>query len=58
MGSEMVSCEDQYQKFPQINRKEVLELMKWQNTQPHLPTVTGTLEKFQYFLFIGCLQFS
>lgn len=47
MGSEMVSCEDQYQKFPQINRKEVLELMKWQNTQPHLPTVTGTLEKFQ-----------
>lgn len=37
----MVSCENQYQKFPQLIRSEVLRLLKWQQTQPHLPTITG-----------------
>lgn len=39
----MVSCEDQYRKFPQLNRNEVHELLKWQKTQPHLPKITGML---------------
>ena len=41
MSLQFASCEDQYKKFPQIDRNEVLKLQKWQEEQPHLPNITG-----------------
>lgn len=52
MGFELVSCEDQYKKFPQLKRSEVLELLKWKETQPHLPeSITGKFDLFFCCLF-------
>lgn len=39
----MVTAEEQYKKYPQIDRSEVLKIMEWFEKQPHLPKVTGTL---------------
>lgn len=41
MSLKFASTEDQYEKFPQLNRGDVLKLQEWQKTQPHLPTITG-----------------
>lgn len=46
MSFQIVSCEDQYQKCPQLNRSEVLELLEWKKTQPHLPNITGRSNLF------------
>lgn len=43
MSFQAAPCEDQYRNFPQLNRSDVLELLKWKETQPHLPTITGIL---------------
>lgn len=41
MSLQIASCEDQYKKFPQLDRNEVLKLKEWHEKQPHLPDVTG-----------------
>lgn len=41
MSFQTLSCEDQYQKFPQLKRSDVLGLLEWKKTQPHLPDITG-----------------
>lgn len=41
MALKTASCEDQYKKFPKLDRDEVLQLQKWQEEQPHLPNITG-----------------
>lgn len=51
MSFQIVSCEDQYRKFPQLNRSEVLELLEWKKTQPHLPNITGRLIILQNYFF-------
>lgn len=38
----MCSCEDQYKLDSKLNRNDVLKLQEWQQTQPHLPKITGT----------------
>lgn len=43
MSLKIASCDDQYEKCPQLNRNDVLELQEWQNTQPHLPNVSGNI---------------
>lgn len=41
MALQLASCEEQYKKFPQLDRAEVLKLQEWQEKQPHLPNITG-----------------
>lgn len=41
MSLQAVSCEEQYKQFPQLSRDEVIKLQEWQETQPHLPNVSG-----------------
>lgn len=41
MSLKVALCEDQYTKFPQLDRDEVLKLKDWHEKQPHLPNVTG-----------------
>lgn len=43
MSFELVKCDEQYKKFPQLDRAEVLKLKEWYDMQPHLPNITGTL---------------
>lgn len=42
MSIKMVTAEEQYKKYPQIDRNEVLKILEWFEKQPHLPKVTGT----------------
>lgn len=37
----MISCEDQYKLDTLLDRNDVLELQQWQQSQPHLPMITG-----------------
>lgn len=48
MAITFASCDEQYKKFPQLNRDEVLKLQDWYQKQPHAPKVTG---KFNFFFF-------
>lgn len=41
MVLQIVSCDKQYEKFPQLNRSEVLKLQDWYNRQSHTPSITG-----------------
>lgn len=41
MTLQYASCDDQYKKFPKLDRDEVLKLKEWQEKQPHLPNITG-----------------
>lgn len=41
MPIEYASCDEQYKKFPQLDKAEVLKLQEWYEKQPHLPNVTG-----------------
>lgn len=41
MALQPVSCDKQYEKFPQLVRSEVLKLQDWYNRQPHTPSITG-----------------
>lgn len=52
MNLQIASCADQYKKSPQLNRNDVLELLEWQKTQPHLPNVSG-----KYHLHLNYYQF-
>lgn len=38
---QFTTCEEEYKKFPQLDREEVLKLKDWQEKQPHLPNITG-----------------
>ncbi|XP_037027443.1 alpha-tocopherol transfer protein-like [Bradysia coprophila] len=40
MALQLVSCDKQYEKFPQLIRSEVLKLQDWYNRQPHTPSIT------------------
>ncbi|XP_031637357.1 alpha-tocopherol transfer protein-like [Contarinia nasturtii] len=40
MSLKLACCEDQYKKFPQLDRDEVLKLQDWHEKQPHLPNIT------------------
>lgn len=42
MPLEYASCDDQYKKFPKLDKAEVLKLQEWYEKQPHLPNVTGS----------------
>lgn len=54
MALVLPSVEDQYKKFPQLDRSDVLELQEWQKTQPHLPKITGEYHIFVYN-FVGLI---
>lgn len=41
MSFQLASCDEQYKKFPQLDRNEVLKLQDWHEKQPHLPNVSG-----------------
>lgn len=41
MGLQMVSCEAQYKLDTRLDRTDVLKLQHWQQSQPHLPSITG-----------------
>lgn len=41
MAITIASADEQYKKFPQLNRDEVLKLQDWYQKQPHTPSVTG-----------------
>lgn len=43
MPIEYASCDEQYKKFPQLDKAEVLKLQEWYEMQPHLPHITGDL---------------
>lgn len=50
MSIQIVSTDEQYRKYPGIDRDEVLKIMEWFTKQPHLPNVTGTFSGFLYEL--------
>lgn len=50
MSLQIASCDDQYKKFPQLDRNEVLKLKEWHEKQPHLPDVTGWSRHFYTIL--------
>lgn len=52
MSLQIASCDDQYKKFPQLDRNEVLKLKEWHEKQPHLPNVTGWSQHFDTILRI------
>lgn len=41
MSIEIASAEEQYEKFPSLDRADVLKLKEWYDKQPHLPKITG-----------------
>lgn len=41
MSLKTTTCEEQYKKFPQLDRNEVLKILEWPEKQPHLPKITG-----------------
>lgn len=43
MSIQLVTTEEQYKKYPDIDRNEVLKILEWFAKQPHLPNVTGNL---------------
>lgn len=43
MAITLANVDEQYKKFPQLNRDEVVKLQDWYNKQPHLPNVTGKI---------------
>lgn len=52
MAITIASADEQYKKFPQLNRDEVLKLQEWYEKQPHLPNVTGKLAIFGSIQFV------
>jgi len=40
MAIKEASVDEQYKKFPQLDRNEVLKLKEWYEMQPHLPNIT------------------
>lgn len=49
MTLQLASCEEQYKKFPELDRGEVLKLVEWQEKQPHLPQLSGQYRNFLFF---------
>lgn len=45
----IAKVEDQYKKFPQLSKEEVLKLKDWYEKQPHLPNITGELVSMRLF---------
>lgn len=41
MAITLASAEEQYKKFPKLDRDEVVKLQDWYEKQPHTPNVTG-----------------
>lgn len=39
MPTEMVNVDNEYLKFPEMKREEVLKLVDWVRHQPHLPNL-------------------
>lgn len=51
MPFEYASCDEQYKKFPQLDKAEVLKLQEWYEKQPHLPNVTGWYRNSRISIF-------
>lgn len=49
----VASVDEQYKKFSQLNKEEVLKLKDWYEKQPHLPNITGELDKKSTFAGTG-----
>lgn len=50
MTLQLASCDEQYKRFPELDRAEVMKLVEWQEKQPHLPPLSGTsIAKFHLF---------
>lgn len=39
----VADIENEYKKFPELKKEEVLKLMEWCKRQPHLPNLTGKI---------------
>lgn len=39
---QLAIVENEYKKFPDLKKDEVLKLQEWVQKQPHLPNITGT----------------
>lgn len=46
MAITTATADDQYKKFPQLNREDALKLLDWCQKQPHLPNITGKSKIF------------
>lgn len=44
----VADIENEYKKFPELKKDEVLKLMEWCKLQPHLPNLNGTIFHFTY----------
>lgn len=52
----LASVEDEYKKFSQLKKDEVLKIQDWYQKQPHLPNITGKLQHgdgFHLFILNG-----
>lgn len=44
MTLKLASCDEQYKKFPKLDKSEVIKLQEWYEKQPHLPNITGNYQ--------------
>lgn len=51
MSSVMVNIDDEYRKFPEMKKEEVLKIVEWVRQQPHLPNIC---EAFVILFYHAC----
>lgn len=49
--SSPVNVDDEYRKFPEMKKDEVLKIVKWVNQQPHLPNIS---ESYVILFYHAC----
>lgn len=58
MSLTLANCDEQYKKFPQLDKNEVLKLKDWYEKQPHLPNITGiNIKQFFHFIFFFNIKY-